>query len=105
MALLLLTILETLGLSARFACIVNSAMHEEKILREKPFFSLLEKGENAREKRVFTLLDKENDGSDNHDNCFNQQEKKRGLTPEQVQFLWKSFEVEIKLEPKRSPTC
>jgi len=34
-------------------------------------------------------------------NPFNHPEKKRRLTPEQVQFLEKSFEKENKLEPER----
>ncbi|KAL3511172.1 hypothetical protein ACH5RR_030573 [Cinchona calisaya] len=59
--------------------------------------------ENATEKPFFTGLVKEDDedGSENYDNCFHRAEKKRRLTPEQVQFLERSFEVENKLEPER----
>ncbi|KAL3501324.1 hypothetical protein ACH5RR_035773 [Cinchona calisaya] len=60
------------------------------------------RGESTREKPFFTdQLDKEDDGNENYDNYFHQPEKKRRLTPEQVQFLEKSFEVENKLEPDR----
>lgn len=59
------------------------------------------RGENSREKTFFAQRDKEDDGSESHDNCFHQPEKKRRLTPEQVQFLERSFEVENKLDPER----
>ncbi|KAL2904387.1 Homeobox-leucine zipper protein HAT5 [Bienertia sinuspersici] len=40
-------------------------------------------------------------GEDSDLNLYHQSEKKRRLSPEQVKFLEKSFEVENKLEPER----
>ncbi|CAA3000120.1 homeobox-leucine zipper HAT5 [Olea europaea subsp. europaea] len=56
--------------------------------------------ENA-ESSFFPQIDKKENGNDDYDGCFHQSEKKRRLTPDQVQFLEKSFEVENKLEPER----
>ncbi|KAM7252402.1 hypothetical protein ACFE04_024285 [Oxalis oulophora] len=46
-------------------------------------------------------IDKEENGDDDFDDCFNPPGKKRRLSATQVQFLEKSFEVENKLEPER----
>ncbi|CAA2969163.1 homeobox-leucine zipper HAT5 [Olea europaea subsp. europaea] len=56
------------------------------------------RGENSTDGPFF---DKEENGSEDCDGCFRQPEKKRRLSPDQVQFLEKSFEVENKLEPER----
>ncbi|ERN03777.1 hypothetical protein AMTRI_Chr05g65480 [Amborella trichopoda] len=42
-----------------------------------------------------------NSTEEDFDECFHQPEKKRRLSPDQVQFLEKNFEVENKLEPER----
>lgn len=50
----------------------------------------------------FHLFDQEDNVVDDElDEYFHQPEKKRRLTPDQVQFLEQSFEVENKLEPDR----
>ncbi|KAL2552410.1 Homeobox-leucine zipper protein HAT5 [Forsythia ovata] len=61
----------------------RSVMNMEETTKKRPFFSMPEE-----------LYDEE---------YFDEQlpEKKRRLTPEQVNFLEKSFEVENKLEPER----
>ncbi|KAL5064749.1 hypothetical protein RYX36_026486 [Vicia faba] len=50
---------------------------------------------------LFNGFDLDENGDDEMDEYFNQSEKKRRLSVEQVQFLEKSFEVENKLEPDR----
>ncbi|KAL2543058.1 Homeobox-leucine zipper protein HAT5 [Abeliophyllum distichum] len=56
------------------------------------------RGENTIDRPFF---DKDENGSEDYDGCFRQPEKKRRLSPDQVRFLEKSFEVENKLEPER----
>ncbi|KAL2546886.1 Homeobox-leucine zipper protein HAT5 [Forsythia ovata] len=58
-------------------------------------------GVNNSERSFFTEVDKQENDNDDYDGCFHQTEKKRRLTPDQVQFLEKSFEVDNKLEPDR----
>ncbi|CAH2040914.1 unnamed protein product [Thlaspi arvense] len=53
------------------------------------------------EKSFFRSFDHEENGDEELDEYFHQPEKKRRLTPDQVQFLERSFEVENKLEPER----
>lgn len=50
---------------------------------------------------LFNGFDLDENGDDEMDDYFQQSEKKRRLSVEQVQFLEKSFEVENKLEPDR----
>ncbi|XP_057791967.1 homeobox-leucine zipper protein HAT5-like [Salvia miltiorrhiza] len=50
---------------------------------------------------LFSSLDQEEFGEEYLDEYFNQQEKKRRLTADQVQFLERSFEADNKLEPER----
>ncbi|KAL1553511.1 homeobox-leucine zipper protein HAT5-like [Salvia divinorum] len=50
---------------------------------------------------VYTSFDQEEFGEEYLDEYFNQQEKKRRLTVDQVQFLERSFEADNKLEPDR----
>lgn len=50
---------------------------------------------------VFSSYDQDEFGEEYLDEYLNQQEKKRRLTVEQVQFLEKSFEADNKLEPER----
>ncbi|KAI3467404.1 hypothetical protein Pfo_024067 [Paulownia fortunei] len=60
------------------------------------------RGENNTERPFFTQIDsKVENCNEDFDGCFHQPGKKRRLTPDQVQFLEKSFEVENKLEPER----
>ncbi|XP_059308559.1 homeobox-leucine zipper protein ATHB-54-like [Lycium ferocissimum] len=62
------------------------------------------RGERGKKRSFFPQLDnKENiTNEDDYEVCFHQTEKKiRRLSPKQVQFLEKSFEVENKLEPER----
>ncbi|KAK6139282.1 hypothetical protein DH2020_026976 [Rehmannia glutinosa] len=55
------------------------------------------------ERPIFTQIDdtKMENCNEDFDVCFHQPGKKRRLTPNQVQFLEKSFEIENKLEPER----
>ncbi|XP_047969365.1 homeobox-leucine zipper protein HAT5-like [Salvia hispanica] len=50
---------------------------------------------------VYSSLDQEEFGEDYLDEYYSQQEKKRRLTVEQVQFLERSFEADNRLEPER----
>ncbi|KAG6389976.1 hypothetical protein SASPL_151451 [Salvia splendens] len=50
---------------------------------------------------VYSSLDQEEFGEDYLDEYYNQQEKKRRLTVDQVQFLERSFEADNRLEPER----
>ncbi|KAG6410296.1 hypothetical protein SASPL_128354 [Salvia splendens] len=50
---------------------------------------------------VYSSFDQEEFGEEYLDEYFNQQEKKRRLTVDQVQFLERSFEADNKLEPDR----
>ncbi|CAA2958437.1 homeobox-leucine zipper hat5 [Olea europaea subsp. europaea] len=54
--------------------------------------------ENLTDKPFF---DKEENGSEDYDECFRKLEKKRRLLPDQVRFLEKSFAVGNKLETER----
>ncbi|KAL3631117.1 hypothetical protein CASFOL_024101 [Castilleja foliolosa] len=58
---------------------------------------------NNPNKPFFTNIDDKMDNcNDDFDNCnYHQPGKKRRLSPDQVQFLEKSFEVDNKLEPER----
>ncbi len=56
---------------------------------------------NRANKSVFRPFDYEDNGDEDLDEYFHQPEKKRRLSPHQVQFLEKSFEVDNKLEPER----
>lgn len=58
-------------------------------------------GGDTTRTRVFQSLDKEENGFEDFEGCFNPPGKKRRLTATQVQFLEKNFEVENKLEPER----
>ncbi|PSR89634.1 Homeobox-leucine zipper protein [Actinidia chinensis var. chinensis] len=49
----------------------------------------------------FSSFDQEENADEGLDEYFNQPEKKRRLSPDQVRFLERSFEVENKLEPDR----
>ncbi|XP_057514287.1 homeobox-leucine zipper protein HAT5-like [Actinidia eriantha] len=49
----------------------------------------------------FSSFDQEENADEELDEYFNQPEKKRRLSPDQVRFLERSFEVENKLEPER----
>ncbi|XP_047316818.1 homeobox-leucine zipper protein HAT5-like [Impatiens glandulifera] len=66
---------------------------EDTRVGNKPLFCSTFDQENNMEE------DEEEDQMD--DQYFHQPEKKRRLTPNQVQFLEKSFELENKLEPER----
>lgn len=50
---------------------------------------------------VFSSFNQEEFGDEFLDEYFNQQEKKRRLTVDQIQFLERSFEADNKLEPER----
>lgn len=49
----------------------------------------------------FPPLDKDDNVEEDYDGCFHQPGKKRRLSPNQVQLLERSFELENKLEPER----
>ncbi|CAH1443047.1 unnamed protein product [Lactuca virosa] len=51
--------------------------------------------------QFFQSFDHEDNGDDEYDEYFQQPEKKRRLTVDQVRFLEKSFELDNKLEPDR----
>eukprot|EP00252_Welwitschia_mirabilis_P013005 TRINITY_DN2874_c0_g2_i3.p1 TRINITY_DN2874_c0_g2~~TRINITY_DN2874_c0_g2_i3.p1 ORF type:complete len:196 (-),score=42.37 TRINITY_DN2874_c0_g2_i3:602-1189(-) len=56
---------------------------------------------NSSKRSFFNMLEAEETGDEDMDECIQQPEKKRRLTAEQVHFLEKSFEVDNKLEPER----
>lgn len=58
-------------------------------------------GGNGTAKSGFRSFDHEESGDEYLDEYFNQPEKKRRLSMDQVQFLERSFEEENKLEPER----
>ncbi|GMP33529.1 hypothetical protein CsSME_00006811 [Camellia sinensis var. sinensis] len=53
------------------------------------------------ERSFFCSFDQEDNEDDELDEYFQQPEKKRRLTPDQVQFLERNFEADNKLEPER----
>ncbi|KAK1376507.1 Homeobox-leucine zipper protein HAT5 [Heracleum sosnowskyi] len=57
--------------------------------------------ENAGLGGLIPPMEKEESGNEDYDPSFQQPEKKRRLTIDQVKFLEKSFEVENKLDPER----
>ncbi|XP_062169210.1 homeobox-leucine zipper protein HAT5-like [Alnus glutinosa] len=59
------------------------------------------RGGNGSNRPFFRSYDHEDNGDEDLDDYFQQPEKKRRLTVDQVQFLEKSFEVDNKLEPER----
>lgn len=58
-------------------------------------------GKRSDKRSFINSFCQEENGDDDFDEYFNQPEKKRRLTAEQVMFLEKSFESENKLEPER----
>ncbi|GFP91600.1 homeobox-leucine zipper protein hat5 [Phtheirospermum japonicum] len=74
--------------SPSFHASASMVNFEDETNTDKPFFTQID--------------DKMENCNDDFDNCnYHQPGKKRRLTPDQVQFLEKSFEVENKLEPER----
>lgn len=76
------------------------ASRSSPFLGSRSMVSFEDRG-NGSGGQFFQSFDHEDTGDDEYDEYFQQPEKKRRLTADQVRFLEKSFELDNKLEPER----